>query len=86
MAFHGRRTALKIFILVLITGLIGIAGVRIMQQRISKMNYVYEEMVSNYVDNCLKIDELSNHLLSYHNTLVEMLLPGNDSTVLHKKL
>lgn len=79
MTFHSRGTAFKIFILVLITGIIGIAGVWIMQQRISKMNDSYEEMVSDYVDNCLKIDTVSSRLLSYHNILIEMLLPGSDS-------
>lgn len=78
LTFHGQKTALKIFILVLITGIIGIAGVWIMQQRISKMNESYEEMASDYIDNCLKIDTVSSRLLSYHNILIEMLLPGSD--------
>lgn len=78
MTFHSKGTAFKIFILVLITGIIGIAGVGIMQNRISKINAGYEEMVSNYVDNCLKIDTVGNRLLSYHNALIEMILSGND--------
>ncbi len=78
MTFHSRGTAFKIFILVLITGIIGVAGIGIMQQRISKMNDSYEEMVSDYVDNCLKIDTVSSRMLSYHNILIEMVLPGND--------
>lgn len=78
MTFHSRGTAFKIFILVLITGIIGVAGIGIMQQRISKMNDSYEKMVSDYVDNCLKIDTVSSKMLSYHNILIEMVLPGND--------
>lgn len=76
MTFHSRGTAFKIFILVLITGIIGVAGIGIMQQRISKMNDSYEEMVSDYVDNCLKIDTVSSRMLSYHNILIEMVLRG----------
>lgn len=78
MSFHGKGTAFKIFLLVLITGIIGIVGVWIMQQRISKMNSSYEVMVSDYVDNCLKLDTVSSRLLSYHNILIEMILTDDD--------
>ncbi len=78
MTFHSRGTAFKIFILVLITGIIGVGGIGIMQHRISKMNDSYEEMLSDYVDNCLKIDTVISKMLSYHNILIEMVLSGND--------
>lgn len=78
MTFHSRGTAFKIFILVLITGIIGVGGIGIMQHRISKMNDSYEEMLSDYVDNCLKIDTVISRMLSYHNILIEMVLPGSD--------
>lgn len=78
MTFHSRGTAFKIFILVLITGIIGVGGIGIMQHRISKMNDSYEEMLNDYVYNCLKIDTVINKMFSYHNILIEMVLSGND--------
>lgn len=78
MTFHSRGTAFKIFILVLITGIIGVGGIGIMQHRISKMNDSYEEMLNDYVYNCLKIDTVISKMLSYHNILIEMVLSGND--------
>ena len=78
MTFHSRGTAFKIFILVLITGIIGVGGIGIMQHRISKMNDSYEEMLNDYVYNCLKIDTVISKMLSYHNLLIEMVLSGND--------
>lgn len=80
MFFHNKGTAFKIFILVLITGIIGIAGVVIMQHRISKMTLSYEEMSDDYIDNCLKIDEVNNRLLSYRCTLLEMITSSGDET------
>ncbi|MGN0600460.1 MAG: HD-GYP domain-containing protein [Oscillospiraceae bacterium] len=80
MFFHNKGTAFKIFILVLITGIIGIAGVGIMQYRISKMTLSYEEMSDDYIDNCLKIDEVNNRLLSYRCTLLEMITSSEDKT------
>ncbi|MGN0553845.1 MAG: HD-GYP domain-containing protein [Oscillospiraceae bacterium] len=78
MFFHSKGTAFKIFILVLITGIIGIAGVGIMQHRISKMTSSYEEMSDDYIDNCLKIDEVNSRLLSYRCTLLEMITSSDD--------
>ena len=80
MFFHSKRTAFKIFILVLITGIIGISGVGIMQHRISKMTSSYEEMRYDYVDNCLKIDMVNSRLLSYRCTLLEMITSSDDSS------
>lgn len=73
MSFRGNKTAFKIFILVFIAGVIGVAGVAIMQHEINEITKGYEQMSENYVDNCLKIDTVNNQILESRCVLLEMI-------------
>lgn len=73
MQLTSRGTAFKIFILVLITGIIGVVGVGIMQRHITNMTNSYERMNDEYFDNCIKIGIVNSRLLTHRSVLTEMI-------------
>lgn len=82
---YSKGTAFKIFILVLITGIIGVAGVGIMQHHITNMTNSYEKMYDEYVDNCIKIGVVNSRLLTHRSVLTEMITSYNSDYSLDEK-
>lgn len=64
-----KRISLKILILVLITGIVGIVGMLIMKYNVSGMARNYEVIVEDNVDNSLHMTKISS-MMYRHQTLV----------------